>query len=125
MVKDSLVNAGNLGLILGLGRSPGEGNGNLRQYSFLFLINILFVCLFLAVLGLHCFARAFSSCGVGVGLLFVVVHRLRTVVASLAAEHRLRASVAAAGRLSSCSSQALKCKLSSWGIVAPWYVGSS
>ena len=106
MVKNPPANAGDMGLILGLGRSPGEGNGNLRQYSFLFLINILFVCLFLALLGLHCFARAFSSCGVGVGLLFVVVHRLRTVVASLAAEHWLRASVAAAGRLSSCDPRA-------------------
>ena len=28
----STCNAGDLGLILGLGRSPGEGNGNLLQY---------------------------------------------------------------------------------------------
>ena len=27
--------AGDVGLIPGLGRSPGEGNGNLPQYSFL------------------------------------------------------------------------------------------
>ena len=27
------VNAGDLGSILGLGRSPGEGNGNPLQYS--------------------------------------------------------------------------------------------
>ena len=32
-VKASVYNAGYLGLIPGLGRSPGEGNGNLRQYS--------------------------------------------------------------------------------------------
>ena len=32
VVKNSPANAGDEGLILGLGRSPGEGNGNLRQY---------------------------------------------------------------------------------------------
>ena len=32
-VKASAWNAGDLGLIPGLGRSPGEGNGNPRQYS--------------------------------------------------------------------------------------------
>ena len=31
--KESAGNAGDLGLIPGLGRSPGEGNGNLLQYS--------------------------------------------------------------------------------------------
>ena len=31
--KESACNAGDLGLILGLGRSPGEGNGNTLQYS--------------------------------------------------------------------------------------------
>ena len=88
MVKNPPANAGDMGLILGLGRSPGEGNGNPCQYSF-FLINILLIYLFLALLGLHCFARAFPSCRVGVGLPFVVAHRLLTVIASLAAEHRL------------------------------------
>ena len=44
--------------------------------------------LFLAALGLRCCARAFSSCGER-GLLFVVVHRLLTVVAPLVAEHGL------------------------------------
>ena len=34
-VKVSACNAGDLGLIPGLGRSPGEGNGNLLQYSYL------------------------------------------------------------------------------------------
>ena len=43
---------------------------------------------FLAALGLHCCARAFSSCGEW-GLLFVAVHGLLVVVASLVAEHRL------------------------------------
>ena len=33
--KDSACNAGDLGLILGLGRSPGEGNGYPLQCSFL------------------------------------------------------------------------------------------
>ena len=33
LVKISACNAGDLGLIPGLGRSPGEGNGNPLQYS--------------------------------------------------------------------------------------------
>jgi len=33
--KDSACSAGDLGSIPGLGRSPGEGNGNPLQYSFL------------------------------------------------------------------------------------------
>ena len=57
---------------------------------FLKLIN-----LFLAVLGLHCCVRVFSSCGKR-GLLFVAVRGLLIVMASLAAEHRL----------SSCGAQA-------------------
>ena len=32
-VKNLPVSAGDLGLIPGLGRSPGEGNGNPLQYS--------------------------------------------------------------------------------------------
>ena len=31
--KQSACNAGDLGLVSGLGRSPGEGHGNLLQYS--------------------------------------------------------------------------------------------
>ena len=31
--KESTCNAGDLGSVLGLGRSPGEGNGNPLQYS--------------------------------------------------------------------------------------------
>ena len=34
-VKASACNAGDLGLISGSGRSPGEGNGNTLQCSFL------------------------------------------------------------------------------------------
>ena len=33
VVKNLLANAGDAGLIPGLGRSPGEGNGNPLQYS--------------------------------------------------------------------------------------------
>ena len=51
--------------------------------KFIFLKNV-----FLAALGLHCCARAFSSCGEG-GLLFVAVCGLLVAVASLVAEHRL------------------------------------
>ena len=35
MVKNLPANAGNTGLIHGSGRSPGEGNGNPLQYSWL------------------------------------------------------------------------------------------
>ena len=47
-----------------------------------------FIYLFLAVLGLRCCARAFSSCSKR-GLLFVVVRGLLIAVASLVAEHGL------------------------------------
>ena len=50
----------------------------------------LFIYLFLAVLGLCCCTRAFSSCGER-GLLFVAVCGLLITVASLVAEHRLEA----------------------------------
>ena len=33
VVKNPPANAGDVGLIPGLGRSPGEGNGNPLQYS--------------------------------------------------------------------------------------------
>ena len=42
----------------------------------------------MAALALHCCARAFSSCGEQ-GLLFVEVHGLLIVVASLVVEHGL------------------------------------
>ena len=42
----------------------------------------------MAALGLHCYTRAFSSCGEW-GLLFVVVRGLLIAVASLVAEHGL------------------------------------
>ena len=51
-------------------------------------LRVFFCVCFLAALGLHCFVRAFSSCGER-GLLFVVVHGLLIAVASLVAEHGL------------------------------------
>ena len=57
-----------------------------RSFVCLFVCFVLFVSL--AVLGLRCCARAFSSCGER-GLLFVAVHRLLIAVASLVVEHGL------------------------------------
>ena len=56
--------------------------------KYFFKINLLFIYLFLAALGLHCCVQAFSSCGER-GLLFVAVHGLLIAVASLVAEHGL------------------------------------
>ena len=50
--------------------------------------NYLFIYLFMAALGLHYCARAFSSCCER-GLLFVGVHGVLITVASLVAEHGL------------------------------------
>ena len=55
---------------------------------FFFFFNFLIFILFLAVLGLHCCALAFSNCGEW-GLLFVAVCRPLIVVASLIVEHGL------------------------------------
>ena len=60
----------------------------------------LFIYLFMAVLGLHFCARAFSSCGKW-GPLLIAVRRPLTIAASLVAEHRLQTR-----RLSNCGSQA-------------------
>ena len=60
---------------------------NIAEMNFIYLFIYLFN-LFLAVLGLCCCARAFSSCGER-GLLFVAVHGFLIAVASLVAEHRL------------------------------------
>ena len=62
--------------------------------------------LFLAVLGLHCCAQAFSSGEQG--LHFIVVCRLLVALSSLVVEHRLwgtQASIVAALRLSSFGTQ--------------------
>ena len=66
----------------GTGRSMGFSH-MCNVYIYIYLIN-----LFLAALGLHCCAWAFSSCGEQ-GLLFVVVRGLLIAVASLVAEHGL------------------------------------
>ena len=87
-----------------------------KPQFFIFLIN-LFIYLFLAVLGLHCCVRAFSSCGER-GLLFVAVCGLLIVVASLccgAWALDTQASVVVAHGLSSCGSRALECRLGSGG----------
>ena len=64
-------------------------SAEIQLFFFFFLINLfIFVYLFLAVLGLCCCAWAFSSCGEQ-GLLFIAVHGLLIVVASLVAKHRL------------------------------------
>ena len=55
---------------------------------FFFLIKKNKFIYFLAVLGLRCCARAFSSCSKW-GLLFIAVHGLLIVVASFVVEHRL------------------------------------
>ena len=67
----------------------------------------MFIYLFLATLGLHCFVWAFSRCS-ELGLLFVAVFGLLTAVVSLVSEHssRCTASVVAACGLSSFSSPA-------------------
>ena len=56
-------------------------------YEFFFFFN-KFIYLFLAVSGLRCCARAFSSCGER-GLLFVAVRGRLIAAASLVLEHRL------------------------------------
>ena len=60
----------------------------------------LFIYLFVAVLGLRCCARAFSSCGKW-GPLFIAVRGPLIIAASLVAEHRLQMR-----RLSNCGSRA-------------------
>ena len=66
----------------------------------------------MAVLGLHFWARAFSSCSEW-GPLFIVVRGPLTIAASLVAEHRLQTC-----RLSSCGSRApLLCGM--WDLPRP------
>ena len=55
---------------------------------FLFIYNLFYLFIFLAALGLHCCMRAFSSRDER-GLLFIAVHGLLIVVASLVVEHRI------------------------------------
>ena len=80
----------------------------IATFIYLFIyFKIYFIYLFLAALGLRCCAQAFSSCGEQ-GLLFVVVHRLLIMVASLVAEHGSRHA-----GCSSCDLWALEHRLSS------------
>ena len=106
-------------------------NGNIscllspQEFSFFsFLLNlfILFYYYFLAALGLRCCAWAFSSCGER-WLLFVVVCRLLTAVASLVAEHGLQAR--GLQQLWHTGSRAQARQLRCTGLVAPRHVGSS
>ena len=69
-------------------------------FSLFFFFLILFIYLFLAVLGLHFCVRAFSSCGER-GPLFIAVRGPLTIAASLVAEHKLQTR-----KLSSCGSRA-------------------
>ena len=77
-------------MVRGAGRGGWEIG--LGENSFFFFFNkfIYFIYIFLAVLGLHCCAWAFSSCGER-GPLFVAVRGPLIAVASLAAEHGLQA----------------------------------
>ena len=87
--------------VCGALRGPGSVLRFLKISACFFLINYLyFIFFFLAVLGLHFCARAFSSCGER-GPLFIAVHGPLTIAASPVAEHRLQTR-----RLSSCGSRA-------------------
>ena len=70
----------------------------------------------MAVLGLRCCTRAFSTCGER-GLLLVAVRMLLIAVASRCGAQAIgtRASVVVAHRLSSCGSWALEHRLRSCG----------
>ena len=76
----------------------------------------------MALLGIRCCTRAFSSCGER-GLLFVAVRGLLIVVASLVAEHRLQ--VRGLQQLWLAGSRVQAQQLSRTGLVAPRHVGSS
>ena len=77
---------------------------NSASFFFKALLTYLFIYLFFniffAVLGLHFYTRAFSSCGKR-GPLFIMVRGPLTIAASLVAGHRLQTC-----RLSSCGSRA-------------------
>ena len=80
LVTEEMLNiTSNHYLLLQVGKGQALG-------SFFFFLNKFIY--FLPPLGLRCCMWAFSSCGEQ-GPLFVVVHGLLIVVASLVAEHRL------------------------------------
>ena len=72
----------------GRGGETGEAGHFFLFFKFLLPKHFFLFVYFLAVLGLHCCARAFSSCGEQ-ELLFIAVHGLLMAVASLVMEHRL------------------------------------
>ena len=94
---------------------PGEVIFFLNLFLLIFTFHHYFLCiylsiyLFMAALGLHCCMRAFSSCGER-GLLFVAVHGLLIVVASLCCGAR-----ALGVRVSVVVARALECRLSTCG----------
>ena len=65
-----------------------SNRGVTRRMQEIMSFKKIFIYSFLAVLGLHCCTRAFSSCGEQ-GLLLVAVRGLLIAVASLVVEHRL------------------------------------
>ena len=70
-----------------MGRHPGSGRSQwFGAWEALFYFFNRFIHLFMAVLSLHCYVRAFSSCSKE-GLLLVEVQRLLTAVVSLVLEH--------------------------------------
>ena len=75
--------------------------------GFLLFLTVCSFIFFLAVLGLHCCAQAFSSCGER-GPLFIAVRGLLIAVASLVVGTALGVwtSVVLVRRLSSCGSRA-------------------
>ena len=85
---------------------------NLTSLSLFFLLLLLFIYLFMAVLGLRFCARAFSSCSKW-GPLFIVVHGPLTIAASLVVEHKFQTR-----RLSNYGSQAQLLR-STWDLPRP------
>ena len=65
-----------------------QSTQGVKSFIFFEMGDLLFIYLFLVVLGLHCYLQTFSSCGKW-GLVFIVMLRLLIVMASLIAEHRL------------------------------------
>ena len=86
--------------------------GCASESSLYFFSPFIYLFLFLAVLGLHCCTRAFSSC-TELGLLLVAVHRLLTALASPVWSTGSRVC-----GLNSRGSQALEHRLNSSGLHA-------